>query len=874
MRIVTYIKDAVNPGGTPTRYLAWVSIILTAQVLASVLPSPTFYEPSINGSHIILGCTLLIATSVLFIRSDQQKIIAAYCLYIVGLTVTTVTISIGITSLSGIIFMLTWAMTLFVAERREYISFDLVTLFMVLMLVSTVILLMYNPSMNVADNFFILATGAFLTGMNIYLVYTDFGYEKNFYQESRKTYTDLEVLSNKLSEILSSEGQLEELLWKVSQECVPLLNLEECVIYLYNPEKNRLIQTAAFGSKTTGSDEHQIINPLELDPSSGIVGKCFRTASTVLIEETKHHPEYVVDDAVRNSELAVPIISNGKVVGVIDSEHRLKGFFRQRHTQAFHIMASFCGIKITEYYAQRSIIQAEEARMEALRYKELDELKNRFITNISHDLKTPLSLIKAPAMQIAKIADDPQIQKHSNYILKNTEHLLRVVNQLLQLNRVDKGLNELYIQEVDAGKLFDKIATQYLGLAEKENVDFQVNIAPATLLTDTFRLEQIVHNLVHNAFRYTGKDGKIALETEIRDNSYVIRIEDSGPGISKELQSKVFERFFKADVNNHEGTGVGLSLVKEYVQSLNGDIRLNSEPGKGSTFEVYIPIRVAEDKEEIKATPDEEIAATEGKPFMLVVEDHADLNNFICTFFENDFHCISAFDGQEALQKIEEQAPDIIISDLMMPNMDGSTFVQQVKTSDHLGHIPVIVLSAKSQTESRVDLYNIGADNYLVKPFDISELDAVVRNVLEQRKRLREKFRSNYLEREPVASETVTETQENAETNQLLSDAVNYVREHMDDSSMSIKDLAENLGIGRNRLQKEIKELTNLTPVEFVRSIRLNEARRKLEDRSLNVSEVAYSVGFNNLSYFTRSFKSEFGVLPSEWQETATSRVD
>lgn len=859
---VTYVKDALSPGGTPSRYLLWVSIILVSQALASVLPSPLFYTRELNLTHALLAAIVLVAGILQFVRTDRQKILASYGLYIVGLALSTTTISLGITPLSGIVFMLTWAMTLFVAERREYISFDLVTLFMLLMLISTVVLLLFNPTMGASNTSIILVVGATFTAINIYLVYADFGFERNFYQASRKKYANLEQLSAVLSDILSSKGALNDLLWRVTEECVPFLELEECVIYLYDDKRDRLLQVAAFGSKS--SEDHTVLVPIEITPGIGIVGKVFQSGVLLNVEETRRNKDYIVDDKRRNSELAVPIVSNGNVIGVIDSEHTKTGFFAERHEQAFQIIAAFCGIKIVEYNATQFIQQAEEAKLEASRYKELELVKNRFITNISHDLKTPLSLIKAPAMQITKISDDEQVRKHASYILKNTEHLLRVVGQLLQLNRVDKGLNELYIDEVMVDLLIQKLGQQYSGLAEKDNIQFVYTSLPIKVMTDSFRLEQILHNLVHNAFRYTGKNGRIELSAVQEKEFLQITVSDDGPGISEELQEKIFERFFKVNENNHEGTGIGLSLVKEYVQSLLGTIQIESKVGEGTQFIVSIPNAHGALHPNALAINDTKAdLGIDGKPVLLVVEDHADLNEFICTFFEDDFQCISAFDGEEALEKMAHQIPDMLISDLMMPNMDGNTFIQNLKKNEEYGHIPIVVLSAKSQTESRIDLYKIGADNYLMKPFDIAELSAVVENLLEQRRRLKQRFHSNFLNGKTMPSKRSWPTQK-SENDTLIPEAMQAILKHLDDSQFGVGILATELGIPRNRLQTELKELTGLSPVEFIRSVRLNEAKKMLQEKDLNVSEIAYSVGFNNLSYFTRSFKSEFGFLPSQ----------
>lgn len=858
MNLITYVKEAVTPGGTPSRYLVWVQIVLLGQVLTSVLPSPQLYKPEPGLSkYLLIATAVILIVSGLVAKSDKGKIITAYILYIVGLLVSTITISYGITSLSGIVYMLTWAMTLFVAERREYITFDLVTLFMVLMLISSVILLMFNPKMGVTGNWIVLAAGGLFTAVNIYLVYIDFGSERNFYRESRESFSNLDILSSKLSKILSKRDQLEDLLWEVAQECVPFLQLEECVIYLYDEDREILKQVAAFGGKST--KDQNIVDPINIKPGEGVVGSAFSTGNTQLVKETKLRPDYIVDDASRASELAVPIISNGEPIGVIDSEHSQSGYFKERHVQAFRIMAAFCGIKITEHRANARMQQAEQAKLEADRYKELDQLKNRFVTNISHDLKTPLSLIKAPAMQLQKVSEDPKVRKHADYILKNTEHLLRVVGQLLQLNRVDRGLNDLYIEDVEVTSLLRKIGSQYHGLAEKDSIDFRYFAVPATLSTDSFRLEQILHNLIHNAFRYTGPNGKISVEGKNSGEQYVFIVSDNGPGISPEIQNRVFDRFFKGDENNHEGTGIGLSLVHEYAVSLGGGVQLNKNEGEGTTFTVFLPFEVAAESPE--KNTEEELESDEGKPILLVVEDHADLNDFICDYFEDRFCCKSAFDGTQALNLMEQQVPDIILSDLMMPEMDGSSFVRKIRETEKFEHIPIVVLSAKSQVESRIDLYELGADNYLMKPFDISELNAVVHGILEQRKKLR-----NQLHRTlgTVHDMEVAINEEEIKSPDLIDKARQFVLNQIDNTDLSVPDLAAALGYGRNRFQTEIRETTGLSPVEFIRSVRLVEARKILSEGNLSVSQVAYSVGFNNLSYFTRSFKAEFDMLPSE----------
>jgi signal transduction histidine kinase/DNA-binding response OmpR family regulator len=591
-----------------------------------------------------------------------------------------------------------------------------------------------------------------------------------------------------------------------------------------------------------------------------------------LVKEAKNHPDYIIDDSARNSELAVPIVSSGKVIGVIDSEHSFKGFFKERHRQAFHIIASFCGIKITEYYAKESIKKAQRAQEEMDRYKELDELKSRFITNISHDLKTPLSLIKAPAKQISQITTDKKVKVLSTYILNNADHLLRVVHQLLQLNRVDKGLNELYLETVNLKGISDKIRSQYEERSLTKNIQFNVDVDTSIeMSTDAFRLEQIIHNLLSNAFRYTPEEGKIVLRANQEGTFIHIDVSDNGSGIPAELHEKVFERFFKIDENNHEGTGIGLSLVKEYVDTLEGQVNIESAQQQGTTFHIVLPVQHS-DFSEIVVTPEdnwqESSQINESKPLMLVVEDHTDLNNFICSYFEDKFLCISAFDGEEALKKIKDQLPDIVVTDLMMPKMTGNSLVEKIREIEEYHHIPIVVLSAKSKTDSKIDLYKMGVDNFIAKPFDIEELEIVVSSTIDQRRKVRDAFRKKYLAVPAldVINYDADEVVEVEEEPKLLIQAKDIVLQHIDNSSFNVVILAKALGLGRNRFQKEIKELTGITPVEFIRSIRLNEAKKMLNDPALSISEIAYSVGFGNLSYFTRSFKQEFGKLPSEYR--------
>jgi len=863
MQLIPYIKTALNPGGTPTRFLHWLSALLAFQTISSAIPA-LWKEPALLWGQVLVFCSAALIALALRVRNAgwQLALIKIFHFYGMGLCMAVIFLKMGPDS--SMMWLLTWTLSLVIAERREYLSSNWVVLIMTFCMLLIGSRFVWNWT--TVGNFWPpLLTGVAGCIINAYLLKVDVSGMDNYYKEMRASLSQLEKLSTRMTEILTQSGELQYQLWRVSEECIPLLGLEDCVIYLYDEESQMLVQTAAYGSRKAMAG--QIVNAIQIKPGAGVVGRCFSEVKEMDIPDTMLFPGYIVDGHPRNSELAVPIISNGKPVGVIDSEHSLRGFYKERHKQAFRIIASFCGVKITEYIAHKSLEAAVLAQTEADRYRELDELKNRFITNISHDLKTPLSLIKAPATQLARESKDQQTRNLAGYILKNADHLLKVMNQLLQLNRVDKGLNQLYINEFDTTKLLNNIIAQYEGMIADKNIQFFADVQTLKLKTDEFRLEQIIHNLLQNAFRYAPKGGSVRLTCIQQESKLKIEVADTGPGIPEPLRERVFERFFKVDINNHEGTGVGLSLVKDYTTALGGSVELQENPGGGSVFKVIIPVDFETDIDSINNIQNFEVAPADTStnlPVMVIAEDHPDLNNFICTSFENEFRCIQAFDGSEALSKISENLPDIIVTDLMMPDTDGEALIARIRGEDATAHIPIIVLTAKNRLQSKVDLYNLGVENYLTKPFEIEELRAVIESVLKQRKRLRELFGQRFLM--PIETTIDSSESESTEEAAIVRQAIQWILENLEKEALGVSDLTAALNMGRNRLQREIKASTGLTPVEFIRSVRLNEARKMLSCGNYNVSEAAYACGFNNLSYFTRSFKSEFGMLPSEWE--------
>lgn len=852
--IKQYLIAIFAPGHAFNRYKIWVALSVIIQAACTLVPNMVISDPK-PGQWIFLGTSAGISLASLFITKQLWQTTIAYILAFYGLIVTLLLVVLDLTNTGIHIYLLAWSMSVSLGYGREYFNLKLFFGFMSTVLTFFAIALYFSPNTEYSgiERLFSILSGTFVITVNIYLWSREADMSENHYSDRRQKYEDIVDLSEKMTAIMVVKETVSDAFKKMSAETQRGLRLDHCAIYL-----------AEEGELKSVIDGHTIQLVDE-----NIVADCYKKQEPIMVSYsglTIYSPPR--EDIHANSEIASPIFNDGKISGVIYGSCAEKGILRDRHFEAMNVIASFCGLRMTQRDAEESIRLAERTRAEVDRYRELDELKNRFIANISHDLKTPLSLIKAPAKQIAQITPDRKVRALSHYIINNADHLNRVVHQLLQLNRVEKGVNELYFEKINIPSLLQKISGQYEERARSKNIVFTVESDDVSIVTDAFRLEQVIHNLVSNAMRYTEAEGFIKISVRSLNDRIQCHVEDNGIGIAPELQEKIFDRFFKIDENNQEGTGIGLSLVKEYVKLLEGEVELESEPGKGSTFTVHLPIShpaSAMIEEASSSSIKDVVTHNDTKPHLLIVEDHADLNQFISTLFESEFVTFSAFDGDEALNSIKQNTPDIIITDLMMPKLNGKLLVEEIRKNEELDHIPIIVLSAKSQVDSKIDLYEIGTDNFLAKPFDAEELQAIVKATLKRRQQLRKNLREKFLQFEAQLDSSEIETdaiQENE--SDILQELRRRVLEELDNNELKINDIAIAMGIGRNRFQKEIKDLTGITPVEFVRSVRLQEAYKKLSDKSLSISEVAYSVGFNNLSYFTRSFKQEFGMLPSE----------
>ncbi len=864
--VAEYLKKSINPGGTPKRMKEWMGAMLLFQVLATVLPGKSLTQLTWADSSLLSAVLLFVFVSW-GIGKEKLQVPLSWGVFYTAMALLVLGGWMYGSGKEEMIVISSWSAAMYILERRDYISFAdfaMAMLSTVVTLAVSIVISYLHPQVYTHNTIPLMIMGVVTVLCNSYLLIIDFRHGKHRMDFFERHFNKISELSSSLSGILMLDKPIKEAMWDVTATCIPVLGLEDFIIYLYDKDKNRLVQVAAYGQKNLSGQK--VHNPIEIEPGQGIVGTVFSTRKPVLVEDTSSNPDYIVDDAVRFSELAVPILIGDEVFGVIDSEHSQKGFYKHTHMQLFNIIAAFCSIKAAQHEVRRQILEAEKNKLEVAKMRELEQLKNKFITNISHDLKTPLSLILGPANQMFKTSDNDFIKKQAGYIIKNTDHLMAMVEQLLQLNKIEQGIEKVYKETVDLDRMLGDIETQYTPLAEENSIAFKIEAEGGLLLTtDSFKLSQCIHNLLQNAFKYASARITITAK-RFEDNTVSISIADDGVGIHPDEHRKIFDRFYKIDVNNHKGTGIGLSLVKEYMTQLKGTVGIDSMPGKGAVFTLTIPGHL------IEYTADELLidgaAMVDDKlPLVVIAEDHVELNEFIAQSLQHDnYRCLRAYNGREALRLVEQHMPDLVITDLMMPEMSGEELVGYIKESDSIGHIPIIVLTAKNQVDDRIDLYQAGADNYIPKPFKVDELLAVVENVLKQRKKLRDKFYLRYMPEGNSAIRTAEPDNDIAEhdENPIVKQCMDYILANIDDEELNVNTLGASLGMGRNRLQKEIKTATGMTPVEFIRSIRLHEAYKMMQGKQYNISEIAYKTGFNNLSYFSRSFKAQFGYAPSE----------
>ncbi|SEJ59548.1 Signal transduction histidine kinase [Dyadobacter sp. SG02] len=538
--------------------------------------------------------------------------------------------------------------------------------------------------------------------------------------------------------------------------------------------------------------------------------------------------------------------------------------------------------------------RTEKIMLQTEELKEMDRMKSRFFANISHEFRTPLTLILAPLEE--ELSKKPPAEQDKLLIMKRyANRLLELVNQLLNLSKLEAGKMELQVRKGELRHFLSVLSSSFDSLAQHKGISFEktVEIPDGPFWFDPDKLEKVVINLLSNAFKFTPSGGSVAFAAHIEkpaDGPMLrVAVSDTGRGIAPEEQKQVFESFYQArqTVENQDGgTGLGLAFAKELVKLHKGNIALQSEVGKGSVFTVEIPldkeayeaIQIVENdfseyklstEQPVTGLPDRSVStkkrgAASGSPTaanqetVLIVEDNAELREYMASLLEGQYTIFKAPDGSEALACARKVLPSLIISDLMMPRMDGIELTAHIKSDERTSHIPVILLTAKSGQESRIDGLKTGADDYLTKPFSVEELSVRVANLIELRKKLAERYR----ERIRVH---VTSSDEMSLDDKFLMKAKEIVEANMEDVLFSVEKMAEEMSLSRTQLLRKLKALTGLAPNDFIRDLRLQKAAEMIRQKADTITQIGYAVGFNDQSYFSKSFKKEFGETPTEY---------
>ncbi|MBB4035000.1 signal transduction histidine kinase/DNA-binding response OmpR family regulator/ligand-binding sensor domain-containing protein [Dysgonomonas hofstadii] len=537
--------------------------------------------------------------------------------------------------------------------------------------------------------------------------------------------------------------------------------------------------------------------------------------------------------------------------------------------------------------------------------QEQTEMKTRFFTDISHEIRTPLTMIVSPVENIIEDNTTPEeIKSQLQLVLKNTNRMQRMVNQILDFRKIQK--QKLNIQETAIGEYVDDICKNFTKTAEYQNIKLQFNdnTNGEKIWIDRDNVEKLVFNLLSNAFKYTPDDK--AIEINIfkaqKDNSIAIQVKDEGRGMSKEVLNKLFTRFasFNKD-KSKPSTGIGLSIVKEVAEKHHAKIAVDSEVNKGSSFTILFPTGIEHFKDDenvnfvytdtIKESEEEAgnlhktSQETEGKQIsveeiteekdkketILVVEDDNDLRGFITTILEPYYNVLEAENGRTGYEFALKYMPDFILSDIMMPEMNGVEFLQEIRKNDKTSHIPFILLTAKTDLESKVDGLDYGADDYITKPFSVKYLRARIDNIIRQRKRLYESF-STEKQNAIVPIETIetdTETTELKITPQdeaFIRKIKEEVEKNIDNSDFVVDNLAAAVAMSRTVFFKKLKSLTGFAPIEFIRDIKIKHAAKLIATQQYTIKEVSFMIGIADTKYFTQCFKAVYNMTPSEYK--------
>ncbi|MCB0375274.1 MAG: response regulator, partial [Sinomicrobium sp.] len=544
------------------------------------------------------------------------------------------------------------------------------------------------------------------------------------------------------------------------------------------------------------------------------------------------------------------------------------------------LLASAIIWRLYRFQLQRRLYQQE-----AFRLRELDMFKNRFFTNITHEFRTPLTLIFGPAEQILSDNVPESFKAPAQIIKNNAGRLLELINQLLDVSKIESGQMEIKASTADVMAFTGKLLQGFQPLAQdkKQKLVFIPELSEWTTHFDAEKLNKIVCNLLSNAIKYTPKYGNIALSVSKKEDHtkvYIkIRVKDTGIGIAPDVLPHIFDRFYQADgsaTRKEEGTGIGLALVKELVELLDGKITVESIQRKGTVFTVILPVLPAPlhpgtvletiqpgfpaivQEADVPAERPDDIPEND-KLKLLIIEDHTEMRSYIRSCIDTRIYSITeAADGLAGIKKAKEMIPDLIISDVMMPKKDGFEVTRAVRDYTGTSHIPLILLTAKASEENRLEGISRGADVYLTKPFSPRELKLRIEKLIEIRQLMQQRYQGNALSGNNPEFKT---------EDRFITDLKNYITQHISDPGLGGGEIiSRHFAMSRMQLYRKLKALLNSDISSYVRTVRLEIAMRLLKEKEISIAEVAYETGFSSPNHFSRTFKKAYGKSPSQVQ--------
>jgi len=523
-------------------------------------------------------------------------------------------------------------------------------------------------------------------------------------------------------------------------------------------------------------------------------------------------------------------------------------------------------------------------QLETLRLKELDEAKTKLFTNITHEFRTPLTVIQGMADLIEKYPEEWQKEGIAK-IKKNSNILLNLVNQMLDLAKIETGMMYTHIVQTDINSYIGYVTDLFRSVADSLSVrlSYQTSESPLLMDFDPDKLLHILSNLLSNALKFTPEGGTVTVSTFTNEATqlFTIRIADTGIGINRVHLPHIFDRFYQIENGtiNPNGSGLGLALAKELTELLGGNISVESKAGEGASFTVELPVRhdaptenncgIDKSQEQITALPTirnkmnevigQKIHDGNTLPLLLIVEDSRDVSRYLEAILKNEYQIENAENGKTGLEKAMSLIPDIILSDVMMPEMDGISLLEKVKNDIRTSHIPVVMLTAKADVASRLSGLDRGADAYLAKPFEEKELHIVLKNLVEIRKKLYERYSSP--EDFPLLPDPGFRMED-----EFMRKVKQVLEKNLDDDEFGIAQLCNEIAVSRTQLYRKFKSVSNKTITEYFKSLRLHKAKTLLSTTNMNVTEITFATGFKNLSYFSREFSAEFGTSPYDFR--------